>query len=102
MSDATWRAIRTLLQGLTGAGVWGFVELYVLPLLPAENRPALTIEQRAMAIAICGAIVSAVHNWTENHVSGFPTIGKVPTVTDRGDAIAIPTDARPTFPPAGT
>lgn len=100
MSDASWRAIRTLLQGLTGAGVWGFVELYVLPLLPAESRPTLTIEQRAMAIAICGAIVSAAHNWLENHTK-FPTIGKVPTATDHGDPIAVPSDARATFPASG-
>jgi hypothetical protein len=99
MNDATWRALRTLAQGLTGAGVWGFIELYVLPLIPVENRPVLSMEQRAMAITIMGALVSALHNWLENHVSGFPTIGKVPVVTDSSNAIGLPADARPTFPP---
>jgi hypothetical protein len=100
MNDASWRALRTLLQGLTGAGAWGFIELYLLPLIPAENRPVLTMEQRAMAITIMGALVSAAQNWTENHVSWFPTIGKVPVVTDHSDAIGLPADARPTFPPS--
>lgn len=100
MTDATWRALRTLLQGLTGAGVWGAIELWLFPLIPVESRPLLSIEQRAMAIAVCGALVSALHNWLENH-TGFPTIGKVPTLTDRSNVTALPTDARPTFPPAG-
>ena len=101
MNDVAWRVLRTLFQGLTGSGVLIFLNQFVTPALPPDLQEFLnTPERQAILLVILTALVSAAHNFLENHAQWFPTIGKVPTMTDRGVAHGVPTDARPTFPPS--
>ena len=95
LSDAQWRTLRTLFQGVTGATAWAAIETYVLPALGL--MPDLGVEQRALAIAIMGAIVANIQNVAENRTQVVPTIGKVPVMNGTGDGIAIPKDAKPTI-----
>ena len=94
LADSQWRALRTLFQGVTGATAWAAIEPYIFPILP--DKPPLSVEMRALAIAVMGTIVSFLHNFLENNTQ-LPTIGKVPVVSGTGDGIAIPKDAKPTI-----
>lgn len=76
LSDAQRRALRTLLQAITGAGVVGFLELFVFPLFPTP--PHLSAEQRTMAVAIAGTAIAFIQNFLEDEV-GMPALLKAPT-----------------------
>ena len=75
LSDAQRRAVRTLLQSLTGAGIVAFVEVFVLPYVP--GHPELSAAQRTMAVVIAGGALSFILNWTEDHTS-LPAVLKAP------------------------